>query len=143
MRRLRASRTRRRVWGLRLMRFARIEPTVRSVLENAKTKRYALSRLRRMLLCAVLGLTADDGLVPPAYIRVLAMNKKGMQVLRAVKESSALPVITKPAEAHDLTGPAGAMFLKEAAATDFYVLASPAPEHRAGGSEWTVSPRVL
>ena len=128
---------------LRLMRYCRTMPTVQSILESAKTKRYALSRLRRMLLCAVLGLAADDRSMLPPYIRVLAMNERGMTVLREIKEKSALPVITKPAEAHALEAPAKAMFLKEAAATDFYALAYAEPVNRAGGGEWTTSPRIL
>jgi hypothetical protein len=118
-------------------------PTVGAVLENAKTKRYALSRLRRMLLCAALGLKAEDALQPPPYIRVLAMNEKGAGVLREIGRQSALPVISRPARARALDGPARALFQKEAAATDLYVLAYPEPSMRAGGSEWTVSPRVL
>jgi predicted nucleotidyltransferase len=128
---------------LRLMRYCRTMPTVASVLEGAKTKRYALSRLRRMLLCAALGMTADDARTPPPYVRVLAMNKRGMAVLREIKVKSALPVITKPAEAKALAGPARAIFQKEAAATDFYALSYPAPKNRSGGAEWTISPRVL
>jgi predicted nucleotidyltransferase len=46
------------------MRFCRTMPTVASILESARTKRYALSRLRRMLLCAALGVTADDTRTP-------------------------------------------------------------------------------
>lgn len=127
----------------RLARYARTMPTVESVLENAKTKRYALSRLRRMLLCAALGLKAEDSLQPPSYIRVLAMNKRGAGVLREIGRQSALPVITKPARARTLDGPARALFQKEADATDLYALAYPEPSMRAGGSEWTISPRVL
>jgi predicted nucleotidyltransferase len=127
---------------LRLMRYCRTMPTIQSILESAKTKRYALSRLRRMLLCAVLGVTADDKSAPPPYIRVLAMNERGRGVLRDIKRKSALPVLTKPAQANDLEARAKAMFLKEAAATDFYVLAYREPANRAGGFEWTASPRV-
>ncbi|SHI08440.1 Predicted nucleotidyltransferase [Sporobacter termitidis DSM 10068] len=129
--------------ALRLRRFCRTMPTVQSILESAKTKRYALSRLRRMLLCAALGLTDGQVGAPPAYIRVLAMNQKGMGVLREIGKKSALPVITKPAQARALDGPAKAMFLKEAAATDFYALAYPKQENRSGGGEWVTSPRVL
>ena len=127
----------------RLMRYCRTMPTVEAILQSAKTKRYTLSRLRRMLLCAALGLTADDKGAPPPYIRVLAMNGRGTGLLREINEKSALPVITKPARAHALEAPARAMFLKEAAATDFYALAYPEPSARAGGGEWTTSPRIL
>jgi predicted nucleotidyltransferase len=128
--------------GLRLMRYAKSMPTVRSILESTKTKRYAMSRLRRMLLCAVLGVEAEDSWMTPPYIRVLAMNKTGMSLLREIKEKSILPVITKPALADTLDGAARAMFLKESGATDFYVLAYPDPENRTGGCEWRISPKI-
>lgn len=129
--------------GARLMRFAKTMPTVREILDRTKTKRYTASRLRRMLLCAVLGYSAGDALMPPPYIRVLALNKKGMRLLREIKEKSDLPVITKPAAVHTLGGTARALFKKESDATDFYVLAYNASENRAGGQEWTLSPRVV
>lgn len=128
---------------LRLRRYARSMPTVPLILESAKTKRYAMSRLRRMLLCAVLGVEAEDSASTPPYIRVLAMNQKGMALLRKIKEKTALPVITKPAEAKMLDGRARALFEKESAATDFYVLAYPGYENRTSGQEWTTSPRIL
>lgn len=128
----------------RLMRYAKTEPTLAAVLESAKTKRYPMSRLRRMVLAAVLGVTASDLLLPPQYIRVLAMNQKGKSVLREIKKKALLPVITKPAHVRTLlTGQAFALFEKESDATDFYVLAYPAPDCRTGGQEWTISPSVL
>ncbi len=129
--------------GRRLMRYAKSMPAVQSILESTKTKRYAMSRLRRMLLCAVLGIEAADSGTPPPYIRVLAMNKTGMNLLRDIKEKSALPVITKPALADTLDGAARAMFLKESDATDLYVLAYPNLENRAGGREWRISPKIM
>ncbi len=127
----------------RLMRFARTMPTLRSVLQAAKTKRYALSRLRRMVLCAALGITAGDVRQPPPYIRVLALNNTGRLLLRGIKERASLPVITKPSAAKSLGGPARTMFMKGSDATDLYVLAYPGPENRSGGQEWTTSPYVL
>ena len=128
---------------LRLMRYAKSMPTIQSILDNTKTKRYAMSRLRRMLLCAALGIDAEDSKLPPPYIRVLSMNQKGMRLLREIGEKSVLPVITKPAAVKSLDSKARALFEKESNATDFYVLAYPNPENRTGGQEWTLSPRIL
>lgn len=129
--------------GNRLMQYAKTMPTLSAILEKTKTKRYTMSRLRRMLLCAVLGIRAGDSLLAPAYIRVLAMNGRGRRLLRTIKESSALPVITKPASVSGLDRAARAMFEKEAATTDFYALAYPVPGKRSGGQEWRISPGVL
>lgn len=128
---------------LRLMRFAQAEPTIQAILEKTKTKRYALSRLRRMLLCAVLGIRDEDKQVTPRYIRVLAMNKKGTALLREIKLKSALPVITKPAEVKTLDAAAQASFDLDAASTDFFVLAYPVSNNRTGGQEWRLSPRMI
>jgi predicted nucleotidyltransferase len=127
----------------RFARYAISEPTVKAVLEKAKTKRYAMSRLRRMLLCACLDITAGDTAEPPPYIRILAMNRVGMKLLGEVRGKTMLPVITKPAHADRLPGRAGSLFRKEVAATDFYVLAFPDKTMRTGGAEWRTGPVVV
>ncbi|MEL4106221.1 nucleotidyltransferase family protein [Oscillospiraceae bacterium WX1] len=127
----------------RLMRAALTAPTLEALYGMTKTKRYALSRLRRMVMCAALGLTASESRAMPCFARVLALNKTGMAVLHHIKETSSLPVITKPASAKGLNGPALSLFRKEAAATDFYVLACPGAENRSGGQEWMRSPRIV
>ena len=126
--------------GDRLARFARAMPTLETVLASVKTKRYALSRLRRMALCAALGIDSSDVSRPPPYIRVLAFGDKGRLLLREIKGRSFVPVITKPAAARSLGEDARRLFRKEADATDLYVLAFPGKENRAGGREWTTSP---
>lgn len=66
----------------RFMEAARSEPTLEAVLARAKTKRYALSRLRRMAMAAFLGVTAQTRPDEPPYIRVLAVGPRGREVLR-------------------------------------------------------------
>ena len=127
----------------RFKRFVASEPAVGRIMEQVKTKRYAASRIRRVMLCACLGVTASDTLAPPPYIRVLSLNRKGMALLREIKEKGGLPVITKPASARKLAEGAARMFELEAAATDFYTLAYPCGEQRIGGSEWLQTPAVI
>ena len=127
----------------RLVRYASSEPTVAAILEKTKTKRYSMSRIRRLVMCACLGITAADTKEPPSYARVLAMNATGMKLLRGAHEKSRLPVITKPASVHNLSEQAKKMFAKESEATDFYVLAYPDESKRAGGQEWRLSPIVV
>ena len=57
-----------------------------AALEAAKTKRYALSRLRRMLLAAALGVRDGDSRGMPPYLRVLAANARGFAVLREMRK---------------------------------------------------------
>lgn len=124
----------------RLMRFARSGGSVEEILEKTKTKRYALSRLRRMVLAAYLGITAADVSGTPPYIRVLALNDRGRELLREMGRRATLPVIVKPAEAKALPESARHVFELEAAATSLYVLAFSGAENRAGDREWTESP---
>ena len=71
----------------------RREPSVEAILQAVKSKRYALSRLRRMVLCAYLGLTAEDLRRPVPYVRVLAFNDRGRSLLRQARERGKLPVV--------------------------------------------------
>ena len=128
---------------MRLMRYARTEPTLRLVAEKTKTKRYTMSRIRRMILCAYLGISAEDSLLPPPYIRVLAFNQKGRGILHEIGEKSQLPIITKPTAAKKLDSAAAALFEKEAATTDLFVLAYPDVAQRRGGREWKTGPFVV
>ncbi len=127
----------------RFMRCARTEATLEGVLAAAKTKRYALSRLRRMALWAYLGFSREDLAGEPPYIRVLALGERGREVLREAKDASPLPIVTKPASAKALTGRAGELFERNARAGDLYALLYPDPAQRRGGVEWTASPFVL
>ena len=129
--------------GNSLYRAAHEEPTLDGVLAAAKSKRYALARIRRMTMCAALGVTAGmDGGTPP-YARVLAIGAQGRELLRAIDMRASVPVITKPAAGRSLPGPAGEIFALTADAHDFYVLGCPAREERRCGGDWRASPFVL
>ena len=84
--------------------------SVEHFLTLVKTKRYTHARLRRLVLWAYLGLTAD--LIPetPSYLRVLGFNRTGQEILKAMKQSASLPLITKPAHARELPQPGRALF---------------------------------
>ena len=70
----------------KLMHAARSGATLEEILEEVKSKRYPRTRLDRMVMCAFLGLTAEDIKMPAPYVRVLAFNDKGRQILRDSKE---------------------------------------------------------
>jgi predicted nucleotidyltransferase len=129
--------------GERLARHALREPTLRGIADSVKTRRYAMSRIKRLMLCACLNIRAGDADAPPAYARVLAATPAGASLLREINARADIPVITKPAHAKKLEGAALAAFQRDAAATDFYVLSRPDQSQRRGGQEWTTSPVVL
>lgn len=65
----------------RIHKAARIAPTLNDLLFLIKTKRYTMARLRRIILCAFLGITKNDLKNPPSYVRILGMNSKGKEIL--------------------------------------------------------------
>lgn len=58
--------------GNRLRAAVRDEPTLDGVLSAAKSKRYALARIRRMTMCACLGVREGMAEGPPPFARLLA-----------------------------------------------------------------------
>ncbi len=122
----------------RLMKAAKNAVSLDALLAECRTKRYALSRIRRMLLCAYLGLRAEDLSEAPAYVRVLAFNERGRGLLREIVDKCPLPLITKPAAGKNIPA-----FVRDMAATDLYVLACPDLAQAGGGTEFTQSPRFV
>jgi hypothetical protein len=96
-----------------------------------------------MLLCAYLDITAEESTAAPSYIRVLGFTARGQEILRAARETSALPIITKPAHARDLGGEVGDAFSRESLRCDLYHLALPGAAHIPLGSDWRTNPIML
>lgn len=90
-----------------------------------KTRRYAGSRIRRIITALVLGITAEDRAQPVPYIRVLGFNETGREILREAGKTAALPLITKLAKMEELPENARHIFALECRATDLYNLATP------------------
>ena len=103
----------------------RSSATLDEILEKIKTKRYTHSRLRRIVLCAFLGITKDDVLSPVPYVRVLGFNKKGAELLKKSKEITSLPIVTKSADIKALDKSAQRVFELECKARDLFSLALP------------------
>lgn len=77
----------------KLMKNARSLSTLEQILQATKSKRYARSRLDRMVLCALLGLSAQDLQKSAPYVRVLALNDRGRQILTTARQSGDFPNI--------------------------------------------------
>lgn len=103
----------------------RTSASLYEILEKVKTKRYTHSRLRRIVLCALLGIKKEDVLMKVPYIRVLGFNEKGAQLLKTAKETASLPIITKFSETEDLDDDAKRVFALECFARDVLSLALP------------------
>ncbi len=120
----------------RLLEAIRKGRTIEEICAQAKTKRYALSRIRRMIFCAYLGITKEESTTPPPYARVLAFSDKGREVLKLARKRATLPLITKPAHAFDLGGDARKIFERETLACDLYNLALPCWKDIRWGDDW-------
>lgn len=98
------------------------------LLEKIKTKRYTLSRIRRILLFAYLDITKEILETPVPYIRVLGFNEKGASLLKLCKENSKLPIITRPADLKNLSENAKRIYELECKARDLYSLCLKNPD---------------
>ena len=81
-----------------LKKAASVSNTLDDLIENIKSKRYTLTRIRRILLYSLLKLTKKDMEISKKvnpYIRVLGFNSKGKYLLsEAIKQNPRLEVIT-------------------------------------------------
>ena len=77
---------------------AREVSDVNDLCMAVKSKRYTLSRIRRIAYSSLIGLTKELGNMSPTYIRVLGANDNGRMLLRKMKEKATLPIVTKPAD---------------------------------------------
>ena len=127
----------------RLQEAIREETSLEAILQRAKTRRYAYTRLRRMLLWAYLGLDPARFPAHPPYLRLLAANAQGRTLLARMRETAHLPVLTKPADVRQLSAQAQRLFAWEVRATDLYTLAYPSLSAARGGGEWREGPVIL
>lgn len=75
--------------------------SIDEILTEIKTKRYTHARLRRILTCAVLGITKEHQNMSVPYIRVLGFSSNGELFLKQTMKTSSLPFIINVAGALD------------------------------------------
>lgn len=71
----------------KLMHAAHQETTLEAIATAVKSKRYTRTRIDRMILCAFLGITREMLAAPAPYVRVLAFNDRGREVLKKARQS--------------------------------------------------------
>ena len=99
--------------------------TLDELFSLAKTRRYSHARIRRIVLASFLGFTNELCYGLPPYIKVLAMNDKGKEILKEAKEKATLPIVTKASDFDDLEERAKKVYSIEGMCTDVYSLATP------------------
>lgn len=85
----------------RIIKAANESMSFNELCENIKTKRYTMSRIHRILMYALLDFPNFQEIPNPPYIRVLAVNKKGMEVISQKK--SGLPIVYSLSKAKEIS----------------------------------------
>ena len=76
-----------------------IEATsIQSLVELATTKKYTTARIKRGIWYSLLGVTSSDVKTLPEYTQVLGMNKVGQILLKEIKKTAAISVLTRPSD---------------------------------------------
>lgn len=109
----------------RLFAAAREAVSYEDLLERVKTRRYPRTRLQRILWAALIGIPRSAEACTPPYIRPLACNRRGEEILaHAGKE---IPVLSRAAHIERMGDFAHTVWALENRATDLYALALPTP----------------
>lgn len=109
----------------RLYKAIRTSTSLKELYDTVKTKRYAHSRIRRIVMSAFLGITREDLQSPPPYIWVLGMNQKGRRILQKAKSHATLPIVSSSSQISELDDRAKRIFALECRATDLFALSTP------------------
>ncbi|MBR6580323.1 MAG: nucleotidyltransferase [Ruminococcus sp.] len=91
--------------------------------EKVKTKRFTMARIRRIILSLLIGIKSTDMKNLPPYIRILALNKRGREILSAAKGKKRIPFDTSIAKLSRINTLSERFAELEAAASDIYGLA--------------------
>ena len=104
------------------------------LLEKVKCKRYTYARLNRFCAHVLMNLTRADAQAHPApeYIRVLGFRRDAQPLMKHLRKTAALPLITDAARLKN-----NAFFQFERTATDLQSLSMAAPEERVAGRDMT------
>ncbi len=69
----------------KLMHAAQQHASLEEIAAAVKSKRYTRTRIDRMILCAFLGITDEMLHTPVPYVRVLALNDRGREILKLAR----------------------------------------------------------
>ena len=113
----------------RLKKMSMISTNLSEFISSCVTKRYTEHRIRRIILCCLLGITDSP---MPSYVRVLALNSKGASILKSAK--GRIEIITKVSSSS-----MNEMIKKDILSTDIAALCA----SKKAGMDYTISPIVL
>ncbi len=119
---------------IRIMECAKKSTSLKEFFKMLSCKRYTDHRLRRAVLCLILGI--ENG-YKMDYIRPLAFNKNGAKILKDIKESCSLKIISKTAD-FDLKP--DSMLNLDIKSTDLASLCCNDKKKRYAGKDYSISP---
>jgi predicted nucleotidyltransferase len=129
----------------RLKKYAKTCSSCEELIEAVKTKRYTRTYIQRLLCHLLLNIKRNDITIfknpnCPAYIRILAFNDNGKNLIKEIKNSSSYPIISKVADFSCSDKRITGMFEYDLRATDIYNLAYKTPSYRKGSEDYFTSP---
>ncbi len=98
-----------------------------TLVEKVSTKRYPMTRIRRILTANLLDIKADfvkDCLFAPLYAKILAVDNDKKEIISELNANSSIPVLTRKSDIINLKKTALACFNKDVLANDLYNLIS-------------------
>lgn len=123
----------------RLIDKAREASDISTLIELSSTKKYTTARIRRAIWYSFFGVTSSDVKMLPDYTQVLAMDKIGKALLKEIKKTSGIEILTKPS-----TTPQSCTAARQKALSDradmIYQLTLPTP--RPGSSIYKRTPFI-
>ncbi len=96
-----------------------------ALCEAVKSKRYTMARIRRILLCAYLGINKDYFLSEPPYLRILGFSKTGIDLL---PKQPIKPIIMRVSQISELDDSCKQLFGLEMKINELYALSLDRPE---------------
>lgn len=102
---------------------ARNANSLDELLGAVKTKCYTMSRIRRAVMNALIGIRKEAASVEPPYARVLAFNDRGRELMGIAQKKSTIPVHTSLARLREISPACRAFVHMEECASNVYGLA--------------------
>jgi len=122
----------------RIYKAARAATNLAELYMLIKTKRYTMSRIRRIIMAEFIGIKKSDLKGSPPYVRILGMNERGREILAAAE--CTLPMDTSLKALAEMGTKAARTAALEARAGDLYALAL--PKKRVCGLDYTAKPII-
>lgn len=115
--------------------------SLEELLSKIKTKRYTMAKIKRIIMSLYLGIKKGESAIAPPYIRVLASNSKGNEILKQAKKKAKLPVVHSLLRASEISEDAKRIADIEARVSDLRSIALIAPD--SSGKDYTTKNIVL